>query len=270
MTLAWRRPDLGDAVLRLLPASPPAAPSEPLHAVHEAFRLSGTRPSPPRCRTPTSGSSTSTRPTWTSPATARLLIGRDPLAAARRRPRQQPGGARPSRQLGAGRDRPAVRAPLARRRRAGALVRAVAAASTRRDARCCSSSCRTRPPSTPRASVPTARRARTRQHLSPGMVLFDDRALWCAATRPSRPWWAACRDVAGGQPRPCRSCCAWDGETPDAALRLGAPVQSARCGCRSPTAAPCGCVPSCAATRPPAGIAATWRWSRTAASRKSA
>jgi PAS domain S-box-containing protein len=45
-TLAWRRLDSGEAVLRLLPAAASAPPSEPVHAVHEAFRLVWDAPFP--------------------------------------------------------------------------------------------------------------------------------------------------------------------------------------------------------------------------------
>ncbi len=46
VTLVWRRLDSGDAVLRLLPAAVAAPPSEPVHAVHEAFRLVWDAPFP--------------------------------------------------------------------------------------------------------------------------------------------------------------------------------------------------------------------------------
>ena len=109
--------------------------------------------------------------------------------------------------------------------------------------------------------------------LSPvGMVLFDDSGL-LVRTNPAFEALVGSVPVslAEGDAGPARACSPGGeggalqslqtGRAADRVARLGARPAARRCA---------GCARSCAATRAPAASAATWRSSRTAASRRSA
>ena len=253
-TLAWRRLDSGEARAAPAAARRRAAPQRRRRPTARRSTRpsasSGTRRSRPRCRTPTSASSTSTRPIVEFTGRSREgLIGRDPIELQPAgRPRQQPARrARPSRaRLGAGRAGAAVRAPPDRRRRPRALVPRARAQRVHRRAgprAAARGACRTRPPSTWRASAPTARRASSTTGSTSARWAWccsTSAACWCAATRPSRRWSAACRCCCRRPAPALQQLLCWQRRR--GRCRSCSPARrrwSARSGCRSPTAARC-------------------------------
>ena len=247
----------------------------------DARRSSGSRRSRRRCRTRTSASSTSTTPSSPSPACARdALIGRDSArAAARRRTgRRAASGASACRRRGGRADAPALSEGPARRCRRAATAGTAprAASSTTSGGEPLYLAVLQDTTSEHAARERADRSVRELDDwfdLSPvGMVLFDDSGL---LVRTNPAFDADGRQRAGvarrsADPSLARAARLGRGRRAAGAAAGLAADRVAGLGRRSPAAAAPPARDRPLLPHAPAASAATWAWSRTAASRRSA
>ncbi|MBL0092291.1 MAG: PAS domain S-box protein [Piscinibacter sp.] len=229
-TLAWRRLDSGEAVLRLLPAAASAPPSEPVHAVHEAFRLVWDAPFPATLQ------DAAFRLVDVNPAYLEFtghsrdwLIGRDPLEL---QPAEDRASSLEAREAFLANSALADTGPLFERRLldAGGHERWYRAARRRvTDAQGRTLLLVVMQDSTAEhvARERADRSARELDNwfdLSPvGMVLFDDRGLLVRSNPAFEALVGSMPVMLSDANLPLRELLCWAGDAPDARLRPGAP-----------------------------------------------